>query len=128
MTGARGDETGASGDRAPGDVAPDGYLQGEARTLLDVLGGFEAEGYRGQLAERDGTVRCLTCETRTEPAAFPIDRVERLEGASDPADMLMVLGGRCPFCGTLGTLTLNFGPTATAGEDRLLERLVLPAG
>ncbi len=66
--------------------------------------------------------------TVTDAAAFPIDRVERLEGASDPADMLMVLGGRCPYCGTLGTLTLNFGPTADGGEDRLLERLVLPPG
>lgn len=112
----------------PGDPAPDDYLQGEARTLLDVLRAFEEQGYRGQLAERDGSIRCLTCETLTDPAVFPVDRVERLEGASDPADMLMVVGGRCPFCGTLGTLTLNFGPTATGGEDRLLERLVLPPG
>lgn len=108
--------------------APDEYLQGEARTLLGVLAAFEQAGYGGQLVERGGAVHCLTCGTTTEPAAFPIDRVERLEGASDPDDMLMVLGGRCPYCATLGTLTLNFGPTAEAGEDRLLERLVLPPG
>ena len=107
---------------------PDESLQGEARTLLGVLAGFERAGYRGQLVERDGAVRCVSCGTVTDAAAFPIDRVERLEGASDPADMLMVLGGRCPYCGTLGTLTLNFGPTADGGEDRLLERLVLPPG
>lgn len=118
--------TGSPGPEHTDALAPSEYLQGEARTLRGVLGEFERLGYRGQFTERDGAVRCLACDVRTDPAACPVDRTERLEGASDPADMLLVAGARCPACGTLGTLTLNFGPTATAGEDWQLERLDLP--
>ncbi len=119
--------TGTPDPDRSGRGTPADYLQGEARTLRGVLSGFERLGYSGQFAERDGAVRCVTCGTCTDPAAFPVDRFERLEGASDPADMLLVAGARCPACGTPGTLTLNFGPTATSGEARLLERLALPS-
>ena len=38
-----------------------------------------------------------------------------MEGASDPADMQLVVGATCPSCAATGVLSLHYGPTA--GED-----------
>jgi hypothetical protein len=53
--------------------------------------------------------------------------MRRLEGASDPADMLAVFALTCPRCGTAGTLTLNYGPETTPGEVTVLQALEVNA-
>ncbi|MEP6625457.1 MAG: hypothetical protein ABJC79_13510 [Acidimicrobiia bacterium] len=53
--------------------------------------------------------------------------VRRLEGASDPADMLAVLALTCPNCATMGTLTLNYGPESTPGEAIVLQAIEVGA-
>lgn len=105
-------------------LAPDSYLQGEATTLIDVLHQFEASGFGAQFDERDGCVRCLTCRQSTPPDQVAVRTLRRLEGASDPADALLVAAVVCPRCGAAGALTLNYGPEATPGEAEVL--LALP--
>jgi hypothetical protein len=94
--------------------------------LLEVLRRLEGEGYASQFRSIDGgRIECLTCHT-----AFAADRhqpieVVRLEGVSDPADMLMVVPLECPNCSSRGTLVANYGPEATledAEATRLLDR------
>jgi hypothetical protein len=94
--------------------------------LLEVLRRFEDDGYASQFRSIDGgRIECLTCHT-----AFAADRhqpieVVRLEGVSDPADMLMVVPLECPNCSSRGTLVANYGPEATledAEATRLLDR------
>lgn len=65
-------------------------------------------------------LRCSSCGTVSPPETF--DRVwsERLEGASDPADMLHVSALCCPACGDGGVLVLNYGPEADGSLLRLL--------
>ena len=42
--------------------------------------------------------------------------IRRLEGASDPDDMLAVVALECPVCSMKGTIVLHFGPEASAEE------------
>lgn len=82
--------------------------------LLRVLRKLEASGYAAQFrAAAGGVVRCLTCDERFPAADVDADDVTRLEGVSDPADMLMVIPVRCPTCGTGGTLVVGYGPESS---------------
>jgi hypothetical protein len=49
-----------------------------------------------------------------------LERLHRLEGASDPADMLAIVGLRCPNCKTLGTVVLNYGPESPLEDADVL--------
>ena len=49
--------------------------------------------------------------------------LRRLEGASDPDDMLAVVGLACPHCSAQGTAVLGYGPEAAAVDAEVLERL-----
>lgn len=92
--------------------------------LLAVLAGLEAEGFVGQFVPLEaGAVRCATGGHAFSANSSVVERSRRLEGASDPADMLIVLGVRCPICATLGTLVLHYGPEASAEEADVLAAL-----
>jgi hypothetical protein len=57
-------------------------------------------------------LRCETCGTVSGAAEQSADDAARTEGASDPADMTLVVHLVCPNCGTAGGLTLGYGPEA----------------
>jgi hypothetical protein len=111
-------------DWLDGGYSPDGV------TLLEVIDALEDEGYTGQFMAREGSVvECATCHTRTPANQMVGDhRLYRLEGASDPDDMVAVAGLRCPSCNARGTLVLKFGPEASAIESDVLRCLDVPAG
>ena len=94
------------------------------RTLQELLTMFETEGYRGQMASRPGGyVLCLACQMESEAGEMELDALERMEGASDPADMLAVAALICPVCGTSGTLVLGYGPEASSDDADVLAAL-----
>jgi hypothetical protein len=107
---------------------PDEYLQGEAQSLAGILSRMQREGYTAQFGARPGaTVMCFACRGTTAASRLDVLELRRLEGASDPADMLAVVAARCGHCGARGTLVLTFGPEA-AGEDvEVLAALADPA-
>jgi hypothetical protein len=97
---------------------------GEDRTILEVLGDLEAMGFTGQFMPRSGAlVECVACHRNSPADETVLRHLRRLEGASDPADMLAVVGLACPHCGALGTAVLGFGPEATAIDDEVLSSL-----
>ena len=57
-------------------------------------------------------LRCETCGTVSGAGQQCADDAARTEGASDPADMTLVVHLVCPSCGTTGMLTLGYGPEA----------------
>ena len=61
-------------------------------------------------------IECLTCRRDFPAEEVDADRLARLEGVSDPADMVMVVTVSCPNCGACGSLVLPYGPDASA-ED-----------
>jgi hypothetical protein len=99
-------------------------LEGVARgaeTLLDVLARYTREGWSSQFAARaDGRVECESCHHVVDAADVPVLELRRLEGASDPDDMLAVVAIECPNCGLRGSLVLNYGPTATEEDASVL--------
>jgi hypothetical protein len=99
-------------------------LEGVARgaeTLLDVLARFTQLGWSSQFATRaGGFVECESCRTSTAAVDVPVLELRRLEGASDPDDMLAVVAVECAHCGLRGSLVLNYGPTATEEDAAVL--------
>lgn len=94
-------------------------------TILEALRDFESRGYGGQFAAREGgAIKCFSCGARNEPEQVRMDSLRRLEGVSDPADMVLVGALRCPACGVRGTATFKYGPGAPPGDGeamRLIE-------
>jgi hypothetical protein len=120
----------ASGhDRGVDDL--DGVAR-DAETLLDVLRRFSEEGFTGSFSAVDtgGTksarLRCETCHEEFGADAPDVTELRRLEGASDPDDMLAVAALRCPRCSTCGALVLNYGPTAAPADAAALLALRHP--
>jgi hypothetical protein len=109
----------------------DDDLAGVARgseTLLDVLATLTRDGFTGQFmaaapeedAAQAGRVECLSCHSTSAAASFEVSELRRLEGASDPDDMLAIVALTCPNCSARGALTLNYGPTATIEDSAAL--------
>lgn len=74
-------------------------------------------------ASDDARLRCGNCE-----AASPVDEFDdvwatRLEGQSDPDDMVLVVAARCPACGAGGSVVLGFGPEASAEDSAVVARV-----
>ncbi len=117
--------------------AEHGDLTGVARgseTLLDVLGTLTCDGFTGQFMAsapegetQAGRVECLSCHTLFAADVAEVSELHRLEGASDPDDMLAVVALTCPHCATRGALTLNYGPTATIEDSAALLSLDHPS-
>lgn len=78
-------------------------------TLTDVLDRLSAEGWTLQLTASDGKVKCVSCEIAAAPEDVTVDRVERFEGPSDPADEAAIYALTLP-CNCRGTLVTGFGP------------------
>jgi DNA-directed RNA polymerase subunit RPC12/RpoP len=103
---------------------PSRYVQGEAQTLAGVLGELEQQGFTKQFAAQPaGRIRCIECGREFGPDNTTVETVWRLEGASDPDDMLAVLPVTCPNCGARGTLVLGFGPEAPIEDSEILAAL-----
>lgn len=97
---------------------------GDDRTILEVLRGLEADGFTGQFVPRSGAqVECLACHRLSPADATVLRELRRLEGVSDPADMLAVVGLACPHCGALGTAVLGYGPEAEPVDAEVLAHL-----
>lgn len=98
-----------------------------ARNLVDVLDDYEARGFTAQFRARaGGVVECNRCNGECDAGTLVVDAFERLEGASDPADMMLVVAASCPACGERGTLVLTYGPLAPPEDTEVEARLRLP--
>lgn len=98
----------------PGSAPQDDALHA---VIEQMAGGHE----QGQFQTVEGAIIvCLTCRNRFGAESQNADDIARLEGASDPADMAMLVPVRCPHCSTAGTLVLRYGPEASAEEAELI--------
>lgn len=104
---------------------PDDAVAG-ATTLIEALRILEDHGYGCQMiAREDGSLECAGCGTRTPASGFHVDGFHRLEGASDPDDLNLVVWGRCGCCDHGGVATIGYGPNATPADQAVLEGLEL---
>lgn len=101
------------------------FVPSDNTTVAAVLTGFAEEGFTAELwSKPGGQILCGTCRTTSPAASFRVGLERRMEGASDPADMQLVVGATCPACGAKGVLSLHYGPTA--GEDDADVLVALP--
>ena len=91
-----------------------------------VLDDFRAAGFIADLSATDDGVACGTCRSVAPACELLVHRVRRLEGASDPADMLAVVGATCPGCRCDGTLVLSYGPGGDPAHAEVLAGLQVP--
>ncbi len=95
----------------------DGQVRGvpsDNTTLTGVLESLAQHGFEAQFIPLEGAaVECGECGARIRAVDLEIAETRRLEGASDPDDMVAVFAAHCSQCGRGGTLVLGFGPTAS---------------
>jgi hypothetical protein len=104
------------------DVAGEPAIEfADEPTLTTVLASYESAGFDAQFAATDdGQVRCFSCGVCVSPSQVQLHSLRRLEGASDPADMLAVAAVTCRSCNANGLLVLHYGPESTQGEAEVL--------
>lgn len=86
-------------------------------TLINVLASLEQQGFSTQLIPAENaSVQCGACNKTSAASEFDVSVTRRLEGASDPDDMLTVVGARCPRCERSGALILGYGPSASEDD------------
>src|SRR3954471_6490469 len=91
------------------------------RSLLGILSAFRDDGFTYDFHARPGgIVECGECHAPHPANTLALHQLERLEGDSDPAQMLAVGAVACPKCGVGGTLFLTFGPESTREDDDVL--------
>lgn len=93
-------------------------------TILDVLRRLEELGFTGQFRPLPGArVQCVACGGESPADHTVLRELRRLEGASDPDDMLAVVGLACPHCGSSGTMVLSYGPESDIVDAEVLMSL-----
>jgi hypothetical protein len=107
-------------------VAPEDPVNAaqDAQTIADVIRALESEGYTGQFrAGEGGNVECLRCHESSPASAVAVEKVARLEGPTDPADMVALAAVTCPRCASAGTLLLGYGPDSSLEDADVLQAL-----
>jgi hypothetical protein len=85
-------------------------------SLTAVLEQLADHGFADEVrAVPGGALRWRSCGHTVAASEVTVDEERRLEGASDPADMMLVAAAHCPVCGVGGAAVLHYG--ATAGEE-----------
>ena len=93
-------------------------------TLGEIMRILEGAGFTAQMAARpEGMLLCFTCRTESPAAEFELQAQRRTEGASDPDDMLAIVGVVCPNCGAKCTAVLGYGPESDEDDAEVLARL-----
>lgn len=86
-------------------------------TLVDVLERLADHGYADEVRPIPGAkLRWRTCGHTVDADEVHVEEQWRLEGASDPDDMMLVAAARCPVCGVGGAVVLHYGALASEEE------------
>ena len=108
---------------------PDPSAATGATTVSAVLDRLADDGFDVAFSPADepGRLHCAACGNTSPAAAFDVLHERRLEGASDPDDMVLVVAASCPACGRGGAVVLGYGATASEADADVLVALSRPA-
>jgi hypothetical protein len=96
-------------------------------TLMEVVEAAKQRGMGAEFSVTGAEIHCAACGTDSTPESMSREWVHRLEGASDPDELLSVSALTCPACGAKGLLVLPYGPAADEHEAGVSRRLPDPA-
>lgn len=89
-----------------------------------MTNGLAADGWSEQATPVEGgLVRCEKCGESVPAGEVGLDSLSRIEGASDPGDMAIVVALTCPRCSSRNALVLKYGPGASAADADVLMAL-----
>lgn len=82
-------------------------------------------GYATSLRPRgdDASLFCPNCGNASQMNRFDDVWATRLEGESDPDDMVLVVAARCPVCHDGGSIVLGFGPAGSAEDAAIVAQV-----
>lgn len=93
-------------------------------TVQGVLATLAADGWDGEADTREGgTIRWRRCGHESPAGEVEVAVLRRMEGASDPDDLVAVVAAPCPTCGDKASLVLHYGPTAGPADNDVLAAL-----
>lgn len=94
-------------------------------TTSAVLREWADEGIAASFRPGDepATMRCPVCESISPAREFDIIHERRLEGASDPDDMVLGIAARCPVCHISGAIVLGYGADASEADSDIVADL-----
>lgn len=101
-------------DHRPTDAGQPTESPSDNTTLTHVVHGYREAGFTGDFWAEETGVRCGSCQSVLEAGRLNIHSLRRLEGASDPDDMMAVVALQCGVCDATGAMVLGYGP---AGSD-----------
>jgi hypothetical protein len=97
---------------------------GDESTVTEVLEAYASGGFSSSFIVTDeSAVECVACGAVSLADGVSMSSLRRLEGESDPADMLAIAAITCPECGERGTVVLGFGPMSTLQDAEVLTHL-----
>ena len=97
--------------------------QNSEPSLLEILAYYAEAGFSADAYAADGgRVLCGTCQSSITPDHLDVHSIRRLEGASDPSDMVGVIAIICPVCDAHATAVLKYGPEASPDEIEIWQR------
>ena len=106
----------------PATAAPSDASAAGSETTTGVLRELAARGIDTDLVPgpAPGSLICTACRSVSAAGDFPILEERRLEGASDPDDLVLVVAAACPVCGAGGAIVLGYGPDASGTDADLV--------
>lgn len=120
------DETSGRRDPAANGVPSDND------SLSAVLAELAAAGFAASYRPAPGPVEgrpavvCGACGRSAAAEDLRVEGERRLEGASEPDEMVLAVAATCPSCGTGGVIVLGYGPEASADDSDLVLALLRP--
>jgi hypothetical protein len=101
---------------------PDPVVARGAETTTEVLREFAERGIDTQFVPGPGAgcLRCTSCASVSTASEFTVIEERRLEGASDPDDLVLVVAASCPVCRAGGAMVLGYGPEASEVDTELV--------
>jgi hypothetical protein len=106
------------------DMTDDAISPSDSTTLVEVMEAYRSSGFTGDFGvDAEASVRCNACGSVMHAGRLAVHSLRRMEGASDPSDMLALVATTCPVCGSRGLLVLGFGPMASSEDADVLAAL-----
>jgi hypothetical protein len=79
-------------------------------SIADVVQDLAADGWRERFAPLEGgEVRCPSCGAELPASDLPTEGLRRVDGATDPSDVAVVVPVTCPTCTTRGVVVVRSG-------------------
>ncbi len=115
----------------PVDLADHG-MPSDNDSLTGVLRDLAASGFAGSYrpagepVEGQPAVVCGACGRAAPAGDLAVVEQRRLEGASDPDDLVLAVAATCPACGAGGVIVLGYGPEASPEDADIVAALHAP--